>query len=101
MTSILFLLAATPIIIPNITFDLGKVPVHEATCADRNPSDDVVVCAPKNMNFWIPDVGRFAAKPVRAEFTGPLNAETAIHVIKQETPRGTSPAAAVTMKWHF
>jgi hypothetical protein len=59
------------------------------------------VCAPKGMNFWIADAGRFAAKPIRAAFTGPLNAESSIHVVQHGSPIGVAPAAAVTFKWHF
>jgi hypothetical protein len=44
---------------------------------------------------------RFAPKPLRAEFTGPLQAETTIHAIQQTSPIATTPAAAVTFKWHF
>ena len=49
-------------------FDLAKIKPREATCMDRATSDDVVVCAPKNMNLWVGDVSLFVAKPVRASF---------------------------------
>jgi hypothetical protein len=53
------------------------------------------------MDIWLKDAGRFAPKPLRAEFTGPLQAETTIHAIQQTSPIATTPAAAVTFKWHF
>ncbi|MEN2786555.1 hypothetical protein ACFOKI_02365 [Sphingomonas qilianensis] len=82
-------------------FDLANVTVREASCADRGQSDDVVVCAPKNMQIWVADSSGFEAIPLRASFTGPLNTETVVHVIQHETPVATVPAAAVTLKWHF
>lgn len=91
-------------ITPKMTeFDLEKVHHKDATCADRSPSDEIIVCAPKNMNIWISpaDKARYAAKPIRGEFTGPLNAETKIHVIQSPSPIAISPAAAVTLKWMF
>jgi hypothetical protein len=53
------------------------------------------------MDIWLGDVSGFAAKPLNAEFKGPLNAETTIHVIQQKSPIATTPAAAVTFKWRF
>lgn len=84
-------------------FDLEKVHHKEATCADRSPSDDIIVCAPKNMNIWISDAdkAKFVTKPLRGEFTGPLNAETKLHVIQSKNPAVVSPAAAVSLKWRF
>jgi hypothetical protein len=84
-------------------FDLEKVHHKDATCADRSPSDEVIVCAPKNMNIWISpaDKARYAPKPLRGEFTGPLNAETKLHVIQGTSPIAVAPAAAVTFKWKF
>ncbi|MEG8017176.1 hypothetical protein [Sphingomonas sp. LR55] len=84
-----------------LEFDLAKVRPKEVTCADRTGSDDVVVCAPKGMDIWLGDVRGFVAKPVRAEFTGPLKAETTLHAIQQTSPVATTPAAAVTFKWRF
>ena len=84
-------------------FDLEKVQHKEATCADRSPADDIIVCAPKNMNIWISDAlkAKFVPKPLRGEFTGPLNAETKLHVIQSQNPAAVTPAAAVTLKWRF
>ena len=92
--------AVTP---PMAEFDLEKVHRKEATCADRSPSDEIIVCAPKNMNIWISDAdkAKFAPKPLRGEFTGPLNAETKIHIIQSQNPAVVTPAAAVTFKWRF
>ena len=59
------------------------------------------MCAPKGMDIWIADLGRFAARPIRGKFTGPLNAESTVHVIQHGSPIGVAPAAAVTLKWHF
>jgi hypothetical protein len=84
-----------------VNFDLAKFRPRVATCTDRSQSDEIIVCAPKGMNFWIADAGRFAAKPIRAAFTGPLNAESSIHVVQHGSPIGVAPAAAVTFKWHF
>ena len=84
-----------------VDFDLAKVRHGEANCADRGMSDDIVVCARKGMGFWIADASRFAAKPLRAEFTGPLNAETAVHLIQHGSSVATAPAAAVTFTWRF
>lgn len=92
------------VITPNITeFDLEKVRHKDATCVDRSPSDDIIVCAPKNMNIWISpaDEARYAPKPLRGEFTGPLNSETKVHVIQGPSPIVVTPAAAVTFKWRF
>lgn len=82
-------------------FDLAKVRPREPTCADRGQTDEIIVCAPKGMDFWISDSGRFAARPIRAEFSGPLNAESTVHVIQHGSPIGVAPAAAVTFKWRF
>lgn len=84
-------------------FDLEKVHHKEATCADRSASDDIIVCAPKNMNIWISeaDKARFSPKPLRGEFAGPLNAETKLHVVPSQNPMVATPAAVVTLKWHF
>ncbi len=84
-----------------LDFDLAKVRPREPTCADRTPSDDIIVCAPKGMDFWLGDVRGFEAKPVRAEFAGPLHAETTIHAIQQTSMVATTLAAAVTFKWRF
>ncbi|MEG3172199.1 hypothetical protein U1708_08230 [Sphingomonas sp. ZB1N12] len=84
-----------------VNFDLAKVRPREPTCIDRGQSDEIIVCAPKGMDIWISDTGRFAARPIRAEFTGPLNAESTVHVIQHGSPIGVAPAAAVTLKWHF
>ena len=91
-------------ITPKMTeFDLEKVHHKEATCADRGSSDEIIVCAPKNMNIWISaaDQAKFAPKPLRGEFTGPLNAETKLHVIQSQNPAIVTPAAVVTLKWRF
>lgn len=82
-------------------FDLAKVPVREATCLDAGRPDEIIVCAPKNMDIWLANVGGFDTKPFTTGFTGPLNAETIVHVIQHETPVASVPAAAVTMKWRF
>lgn len=84
-------------------FDLKKISRKEATCADRSPSDDIIVCAPKNNNIWISDAdkARFASKPLRGEFTGPLNAETKLHVTQSQNPMIATPAAVATLKWRF
>jgi hypothetical protein len=84
-----------------VNFDLAKVRTREPTCIDRGQSDEIIVCAPKGMDIWISDLGRFAARPIRAEFTGPLNAESTVHVIQHGSPIGVAPAAAVTLKWRF
>jgi len=84
-----------------IDFDLAKVRPREPTCLDRGRSDEIIVCAPKGMDIWLGDVSGFASKPLNAKFKGPLNAETAIHVIQQKSPIATTPAAAVTFKWRF
>jgi len=84
-----------------IDFDLAKVRPREPTCLDRGQSDEIIVCAPKGMDIWLGDVSGFASKPLNAEFKGPLNAETAIHVIQQKSLIATTPAAAVTFKWRF
>jgi hypothetical protein len=84
-----------------VDFDLAKVRSREATCGDPGQSDDIVVCAPKGMDLWLGDTSRFAVKPLRAAFTGPLNAETTIHVIQHSSPVATTPAAAVTFRWRF
>jgi hypothetical protein len=73
--------AGSQTVVPlELEFDLAKVRPKEVTCADRTGS---------------------VAKPVRAEFTGPLKAETTIHAIQQTSPVATTPAAAVTFKWRF
>lgn len=84
-------------------FDLEKVRHKEATCADRSPADEIIVCAPKNMSIWISDAdkAKFAPKPLRGEFTGPLNAKTKLHVIQSQNPAVVTPAAVVTLKWRF
>lgn len=84
-------------------FDLEKVHHKEKTCPDRSPADEIIVCAPKNMNIWISDAdkAKFATKPLSGEFAGPLNAETKLHVIKSQNPAVVTPAAAVTLKWRF
>ena len=84
-----------------LDFDLAKLRPRVATCTDRSQSDEIIVCAPKGMDLWIADAGRFAEKPIRAAFTGPLNAESSVHVIQHGSPIGVAPAAAVTFKWHF
>ena len=92
------------IVTPKMTeFDLENVHRKKATCADRGSSDDIIVCAPKNMNIWIPaaDKAKFTPKPLRGEFTGPLDAETTVHVIPSQNPMAVAPAAAVTLKWRF
>ena len=98
-------LAASPgptIITPTlVNFDLSKVRPREPSCIDRGQSDEIIVCAPKGMDIWIADLGRFAARPIRGKFTGPLNAESTVHVIQHGSPIGVAPAAAVTLKWHF
>lgn len=83
------------------TFDLAKVRPKEGTCVERTATDDILVCAPKGMDFLLGDVSGFASKPLRFEFGGPLGAETTIHVIQHTSPLATSPAAALTLKWHF
>lgn len=91
-------------ITPELTeFDLEKVHHKEASCADRSPSDEIIVCAPKNMSIWISDAdkAKFAPKPLRGQFTGPLNAETKLHVIQSQNPAVITPAATVTLKWRF
>ena len=84
-------------------FDLEKVHHKEATCVDRSSTDEIIVCAPKNMNIWISeaDKARFAPKPLRGEFAGPLNAETKLHVVPSQNPMVVTPTAVVTLKWHF
>lgn len=84
-------------------FDLEKVHHKDATCADRSQSDDIIVCAPKNMNIWVSDADKasFAPKPLRREFVGPLNAETTLHIIQSPNPMAVTPAAVVRFKWHF
>ena len=84
-----------------VDFDLAKVHPKAATCLDRGQSDQIIVCAPKGMDIWLGAASGFAAKPVRAAFTGPLHADTTFHVIQHESPAATTPAAAVTFKWHF
>lgn len=104
LAGLIVVLAASgvPTVLASIEgFDLAKVPVREATCADRAGSDDIIVCAPKNMEIWLADSSGFEAKPLRPTFGGPLNAEGMVHVIQHETPVATVPAAAVTLKWHF
>lgn len=86
---------------PLQNFDLAKLRPRVATCTDRSQSDEIIVCAPKGMDLWIADAGRFAEKPIRAAFTGPLNAESSVHVVQHGSPIGVAPAAAVTFKWHF
>ncbi len=99
---IVMMSTAPIIVVPAVTnFDLATVRPKEPTCVDRGQSDDIIVCAPKGMDIWLKDAGRFAPKPLRAEFTGPLQAETTIHAIQQTSPIATTPAAAVTFKWHF
>jgi hypothetical protein len=89
-------------ILPDIEgFDLAKVQAREATCADRAGSDDIIVCAPKNMEIWVADGAGLEAKPLRTTFAGPFNAETIVHVIQQASPVASVPAAAVTLKRHF
>ncbi|RYF20530.1 MAG: hypothetical protein EOO77_07845 [Oxalobacteraceae bacterium] len=89
-------------VVPNVVdFDLAKMRAKEPNCLDRGQSDEIIVCAPKGMNIWLGDVSGFAAKPLNAEFKGPLNAKTTIHVIQQKSPIATTPAAAVTFKWRF
>ena len=89
-------------VIPDVVnFDLAKVRPKKPTCLDRGQSDEIIVCAPKGMDIWLGDLSGFATKPLNAEFKGPLNAETAIHVIQHESPVATTPAAAVTFKWRF
>ena len=89
-------------VVPTVVgFDLAKVRPREPTCLDRGQSDEIIVCAPKGMDIWLGDVSGFAAKPLNAEFKGPLNAETTIHVTQQKSPIATTPAAAVTFKWRF
>ncbi len=89
-------------VVPDVVnFDLAKVRPKVPTCLDRGQSDEIIVCAPKGMDIWLGDVRGFAAKPLDAEFKGPLNAETAIHVIQHQSPVATTPAAAVTFKWRF
>lgn len=86
-----------------LDFDLKKVKRKKPTCADRGSSDDVVVCASKNMSVWISAANqlKFAAKPIRGKFVGPLNAETTIHVAKSANPMAAAPAAVATLKWQF
>jgi len=88
---------------PMAEFDLQKVHPKEATCADRSPTDEIVVCAPKNMNIWISeaDKARFGPKPHRGEFTGPLNTETRLHIAPSQNPMVVTPAAVATFKLHF
>ena len=89
-------------VVPNVVdFDLAKVHPRVPTCLDRGQSDEIIVCAPKGMDIWLGDVSGFAAKPLNAEFKGPLNAETTVHVIQQKSSVATTPAAAVTFKWRF
>jgi hypothetical protein len=91
-------------ITPKMTeFDLQKAHHRDATCADRSPSDEIIVCAPKNMNIWISDADKasFVPKPLRREFVGPLNSETTLHIIQSPNPMAVTPAAVVTFKWHF
>lgn len=97
-------LSGQTVITPKMTdFDLEKVHHKDATCVERSPSEEIIVCAPKNMNIWISpaDKARYAPKPLRGEFTGPLNAETKVHVIQGSSPIAVAPAAAVTFKWRF
>jgi hypothetical protein len=91
----------TTIMPPVEGFDLAKVPVREASCTEAGRPDEIIVCAPKNMDIWLADIGAFDTKPFTSGFTGPLNAETIVHVIQHETPVATVPAAAVTLKWRF
>ena len=89
-------------VIPDVVnFDLAKVRPKKPTCLDRGQSDEIIVCASKGMDIWLGDVSGFATKPLNAEFKGPLDAKTAIHVIQHESPVATTPAAAVTFKWRF
>lgn len=90
------------VITPRMTdFDLAKMPARAAGCADRRESDEIIVCAPKGMDIWIADAGRFAAKPLRAALIGPMKADTMVHVVQHGSPMGTAPAAAVTLRWRF
>ncbi len=82
-------------------FDIAKLPTTTTGCAERGKSDEIVVCAPKGMDIWIADAGRFAPKPLKAEFIGPMKAETAVHVVQHGSPTGAAPAAVVTFKWRF
>ncbi|RXD04762.1 hypothetical protein EQZ23_06255 [Sphingomonas sp. UV9] len=84
-------------------FDLETVHTKEATCADRSTSDEIIVCAPKNMNIWISDEDKanYAPRPLRGEFAGPLNAETKLHVTQSRNPMVATPAAVATLKWRF
>ena len=104
LASVLAASAEQTIVTPKMTeFDLENVHRKKATCADRGSSDDIIVCAPKNMNIWISDAdkAKFTPKPLRGEFTGPLNAETKLHVIQSQNPAVVTPAAVVTLKWRF
>ena len=91
-------------ITPKMTdFNLEKVHHKNATCSDRSQSDEVIVCAPKNMNIWVSDADKasFTPKPFRREFVGPLNAETTLDIIQSPNPMAVTPAAVVRFKWHF
>lgn len=84
-----------------VDFDLAKLHHRKTSCRDEQPSDDIIVCARRGMHISVSDPRRFAARPLRAQFNGPLQAETVVHVIQQRTPVFTSPVAAVSLKWHF
>ena len=100
--TILLLQSNSTLVTPRMTdFDIAKLPATKAGCAERGRSDEIIVCAPKGMDIWIADAGRFATKPLRAEFIGPMKAETVVHVVQHATPMGTAPAAVVTLKWRF
>lgn len=86
---------------PMMDFDIAKLPTTKTGCAERGESDEIVVCAPKGMDIWIADAGRFAPKPLKAEFIGPMKAETVVHVVRHGSSTGTAPAALVTFKWRF
>ncbi len=102
MVAFLAASSGSTIVTPTLfNFDLAKVRPPEPTCIDRGQSDEIIVCAPKGMDIWISDLSRFAARPIRAEFTGPLNAEWTVHVIQHGSPIGVAPAAAVKLKWQL
>lgn len=84
-----------------VNFDIAKLPTTTTGCAERGESDEIVVCAPKGMDIWIADAGRFVPKPLKAEFIGPMKAATAVHVVRHGSPTGGAPAAVVTFKWRF
>lgn len=93
-------------ITPKMTeFDLEKVHHKVSTCADRSPLDEIIVCAPKNMNIWISeaDKARYAPKTNgRAETTLVDDLKGAAEVEKKEiSPGMTSNRIMFRLKLPF